>query len=86
MGLFIAGVARLARVHGAQRVTIPLEFVPLPCGDLILHAAPPTNPPWFLRVPFSGPIFGGCFGGLLVFKMGHAAYRQKALDVYFPTL
>uniref|UniRef100_A0A2N9FQ75 Uncharacterized protein n=1 Tax=Fagus sylvatica TaxID=28930 RepID=A0A2N9FQ75_FAGSY len=26
------------------------------------------------------------FGGLLVLKMGHAAYRRKALDVYFPTI
>ena len=29
-------------------------------------------------------IFEGNFGGLLVLKMGHAAYRRKAPDVYFP--
>uniref|UniRef100_A0A2N9EG23 Aminotransferase-like plant mobile domain-containing protein n=1 Tax=Fagus sylvatica TaxID=28930 RepID=A0A2N9EG23_FAGSY len=52
---------------------------------------PPRQPPTesfsiFVRVPFSDPIFKGSFGGLLVLKMGHAAYRRKALNVYFPTI
>uniref|UniRef100_A0A2N9EIV6 Uncharacterized protein n=1 Tax=Fagus sylvatica TaxID=28930 RepID=A0A2N9EIV6_FAGSY len=46
---------------------------------------PPTESSVFARVPFFDPIFDGIFGGLLVLKMGHAAYRRKALDVYFPT-
>ena len=60
--------------------------VQLPRGSLILHASPPPNPPRFSRVPFSDMIFEDSFGGLLVLKMGHAACRQKALDVYFPTV
>ena len=40
----------------------------------------------FARVLFSDPIFEGNFGGLLVLKMGHVAYRRKAHDVYFPTI
>jgi hypothetical protein len=32
------------------------------------------------------PIFGGSFGGLLELKLGHAAYRRKALDVLFLTI
>jgi hypothetical protein len=40
----------------------------------------------FAHVPFFDPIFKGSFGGLLVLKMCHAAYRWKALDVYFPTI
>uniref|UniRef100_A0A2N9GU55 Uncharacterized protein n=1 Tax=Fagus sylvatica TaxID=28930 RepID=A0A2N9GU55_FAGSY len=59
-------------------------------GSLI--ATPPetavSHPPRFsisVRVPFFDPIFGGSFGGLLELKMGHAAYRRKALDVLFPT-
>ena len=35
------------------------------------------------RAQFFDPIFEGNFGGLLVLKMGHAAYRRKAPDVYF---
>ena len=47
---------------------------------------PPRQPPTesssiFVHVPFSDPIFEGNFGGLLVLKMGHAAYRRKAHDV-----
>ena len=36
------------------------------------------------RTQYFDPIFEGNFGGLLVLKMGHAAYRRKAPDVYFP--
>ena len=36
------------------------------------------------RTQFFDLIFEGNFGGLLVLKMGHAAYRRKAPDVYFP--
>jgi hypothetical protein len=87
VGLFIAGVARLARDHGVRRVTILREFVQLPRGNLIHHAAPPSNPSRFLRAyPFLARFSGGYFGGLLVFNMGHAAYLRKALDVYFPTI
>ena len=39
-----------------------------------------------VRVPFSDPIFEGSFGGLLVLKMGHAAYLRKAHDFFFPTV
>uniref|UniRef100_A0A2N9HZ94 Zinc knuckle CX2CX4HX4C domain-containing protein n=1 Tax=Fagus sylvatica TaxID=28930 RepID=A0A2N9HZ94_FAGSY len=59
------------------------------CHVAILSStpAPPPNPPRFsCAYPFSDPIFEGSFGGLLVLKMGHAAYRRKALDVYFPTI
>uniref|UniRef100_A0A2N9G098 Uncharacterized protein n=1 Tax=Fagus sylvatica TaxID=28930 RepID=A0A2N9G098_FAGSY len=38
------------------------------------------------RVSFFDPIFEGSFGGLPELKMGHAAYRRKALDVLFPTI
>ena len=37
-----------------------------------------------VRAQFFDLIFEGNFGGLLVLKMGHAAYRRKAPDVYFP--
>ena len=60
--------------------------VQLPRGSLILHASPPPNPPRFSCVPFSDMIFEDSFGGLLVLKMGHAAYRWKSLDVFFPTV
>ena len=40
----------------------------------------------FTHVPFSDPIFGADFGGLIVIKMGHTAYLRKARDVYFPTI
>ena len=39
-----------------------------------------------VRVSFFDPIFEGSFGGLLELKMGHTAYRRKALDVLFPTV
>ena len=52
---------------------------------------PPRNPSTesssvFACIPFSDPIFKGNFGGLLVLKMGHVAYCQKDLDVYFPKI
>jgi hypothetical protein len=53
MALFIGGVARLARDHGEQRVTMACEACSLPRGVLICHAAPPPNLPRFLCVyPF----------------------------------
>ena len=75
MALFIGGVARLAWDHGARGVLFATW-----------RSYPPRGPSTefssvFTRVPFSDPIFGGNFGGLLVLKMGHAAYPQKALDV-----
>ena len=36
------------------------------------------------RAQFFYPIFEGNFGGLLVLKMGHAAYLRKVPDVDFP--
>ena len=65
----------------------PARVVQLPRGSLILPRQPPTeSSSVFVRVPFSGPIFEGSFGGLLVLKMSHGAYRRKALDVYFPMI
>uniref|UniRef100_A0A2N9EGS9 Uncharacterized protein n=1 Tax=Fagus sylvatica TaxID=28930 RepID=A0A2N9EGS9_FAGSY len=46
---FIAGAARLSRVHHALRGMVPHEFVQLPRGSLILHASPPPNLPRFSR-------------------------------------
>ena len=40
----------------------------------------------FVCVPFFDRIFGEDFGGLLVLKMGHAAYIRKDHEVYFPTI
>ena len=40
----------------------------------------------FVRVLFFDLIFREAFGGLLVLKMGHAAYRRKSHKVYFPTI
>jgi hypothetical protein len=39
-----------------------------------------------VRVFFFDLIFEGSFGGLLELKIGHAAYRRKALDALFPTV
>jgi hypothetical protein len=50
---FIGGAARLERDHGARCVTMLCELYSSPRGDLIRHAAPPPNLPWFSRVyPF----------------------------------
>jgi hypothetical protein len=53
-----------------------------------LACTPPETavciPSILVRVFFFDPIFEGSFGGLLELKMGHAAYRRKALDVLFP--
>ena len=60
------------------------QAVQLPRGDPILpHQHLSESSSVFARVSFFDPIFEGSFGGLLVLKMGHAAYRRKALDVYF---
>ena len=61
--------------------------VQLPRGGLIpprQHLSESSSV--FARVSFFDPIFEGRFGGLPELKMGHAAYRQKALDVLFPTV
>ena len=58
----------------------------LPRGDLILprqHLSEFSSV--LARILFS-PIFEGSFGGLPELKMGHEAYRRKALDVLFPTV
>uniref|UniRef100_A0A2N9FV27 Uncharacterized protein n=1 Tax=Fagus sylvatica TaxID=28930 RepID=A0A2N9FV27_FAGSY len=60
------------------------------CGAATWQSYPstPAAPRIFLdfraRILFD-PIFEGSFGGLPELKMGHAAYRRKALDVLFPT-
>ena len=64
-----------------------MRGVRLPRGDLILprqHLSEFSSV--LARVSFFNPIFEGRFGGLPELKMGHAAYRQKALDVLFPTV
>ena len=59
MARFIGRAARLARDHGAQRVTMPREFVQPPRGNLIRHAASPPNPPRFLcTYPFLARFLG----------------------------
>ena len=80
---FIEERACLAWVHHALHGMVPRE-----CHVALLSStpAPTESSSIFARVPFSDPIFEGSFGGLLVLKMGHAAYRRKALDVYFPTV
>ena len=61
--------------------------VQLPRGDPILprqHLSESSSV--FVRVSFFDPIFEGSFGGLLELKMGHVAYRRKALNILFPTV
>uniref|UniRef100_A0A2N9GQW0 Uncharacterized protein n=1 Tax=Fagus sylvatica TaxID=28930 RepID=A0A2N9GQW0_FAGSY len=78
--LFIARAARLARDDHAR-------VVQLPRGNLILHASPPPNPPRFsCAYPFLTRFSRAVLEVFLELKMGHAAYRRKALDVYFPTI
>jgi hypothetical protein len=65
----------------------PARVVVLPRGSLILPRQQPLESSSIsVRVPFFYPIFGGSFGGLLELKLGHAAYRRKALDVLFLTI
>ena len=80
MALFIGGVAHLAQDHGARGMLSATS-----------RSYPPRSPSTesssvFACVPFSDPIFRGNFGGLPVLKIGHAAYRQKALNVFFPMI
>ena len=50
---FIGGAAHLARHHPARHVMVAHEFVQVPRGNLICHAAPPPNLPQFSHVyPF----------------------------------
>jgi hypothetical protein len=74
------GPWRTARDHAAQVVQLATwqSYPP--------HGPSTESSSVFVRVPFSDPIFESNFGGLLVLKMGHAAYLQKSLDVYFPTI
>uniref|UniRef100_A0A2N9GKH0 Uncharacterized protein n=1 Tax=Fagus sylvatica TaxID=28930 RepID=A0A2N9GKH0_FAGSY len=79
---FIGGRARRARHHGARRVMMARLACTCHVAILSFHASPPPeSSSIFVRVPFFDPIFEGSFGGLPVFKMGHAAYLRKALDV-----
>ena len=78
--LFIGRRARLTRHDAAQAVQLPR-------GDPILprqHLSESSS--IFACISFFDPIFEGSFGGLPELKMGHAAYRRKALDVLFPTV
>ena len=73
-----AASCRAARDDAARAVQ-------LPHGNPILPRQPPSeSSSVFARVPFFYQIFEGNFGGLLMFKMGYAAYRQKSYDVFFP--
>ncbi len=61
VALFIGGVARLRRYHGARRVMGAREAFSPPRDDLIRHATPLPNPPRFSReycflTRFSGSI------------------------------
>ena len=59
----------------------------LPRGILILprqHLSESSS--ISVRVSFFDQFYEGSFGGLPELKMGHAAYRRKALDVLFPTV
>ena len=47
---FIGGAARLARHHPARHVMVARDFVQVPRGNLICHAAPPPNLPRFSHV------------------------------------
>jgi hypothetical protein len=73
--LFIGGRARGARHDRARRVMVAR----LPRQ---LSALPRFSRSYSLF----DPIFEGSFGSLPELKMGHAAYRRKALDVLFPTV
>uniref|UniRef100_A0A2N9FXR8 Reverse transcriptase Ty1/copia-type domain-containing protein n=1 Tax=Fagus sylvatica TaxID=28930 RepID=A0A2N9FXR8_FAGSY len=77
---FIERRARLARVHHAPHGMVPHE-----CH--VASLSPPSNPPQFSHAyPFLTRFLRSSFGGLLVLKICHAAYRRKSLDVYFPTV
>uniref|UniRef100_A0A2N9IF99 Uncharacterized protein n=1 Tax=Fagus sylvatica TaxID=28930 RepID=A0A2N9IF99_FAGSY len=80
---FIENRARLAQHHHARRMTVLREL--WYCHVAVLSstpAAPRILLDFRARTLFY-PIFGGSFGGLLELKLGHAAYRRKALDVLF---
>ena len=68
------------RDDGAPRVRPPRGILIHPRQQLLESSS------IFVRVSFFDPIFEGSFGGLLELKMGHTAYRRKALDVLFPTV
>jgi hypothetical protein len=51
-----------------------------------LPRGPSSESSIFAPVQFFYLIFGAAFGGFLMLKMGHAAYRWKAHEVYFPTI
>ena len=71
---------RAACDDGAPRVRPPRGILIHPRQQLLESSSVSV------RVSFFDPIFEGSFGGLPELKMGHAAYRRKALDVLFPTV
>ena len=75
-----AGHAIMARDDGAPRVRPPRGILIHPRQQLLESYSVSV------RVSFFDPIFEGRFGGLPELKMGHAAYRRKAPDVYFPMI
>uniref|UniRef100_A0A2N9EGF0 Uncharacterized protein n=1 Tax=Fagus sylvatica TaxID=28930 RepID=A0A2N9EGF0_FAGSY len=75
------GRARLVRHHGARRVMMARSACTCHVAILSFHASPYQILLDFRARTFFDPIFEGSFGGLLVLKMGHVAYRRKALDV-----
>jgi hypothetical protein len=85
-GWFYRGRARLVRHHGARRVMMARSACTCHVAILSFHASPYQILLDFRARTFFDPIFEGSFRGLLVLKMGHVAYRRKALDVFFPTV
>ena len=75
-----AASCRVARDVAARGVRLPRGILILPRQHLSEFSSV------LACVSFFDPIFEGSFGGLPELKMGHAAYRRKALDVLFPTV
>ena len=71
---------RAARDDGAPHVHPPRGVLIHPRQQLLESSSVS------MLVSFFEPIFEGSFGGIPELKMGHAAYRRKALDVLFPTV
>ena len=76
------GVVSCRAVHGEAALRV------LPAT---WRSYPPRGPPGesssiFAPIQFFDLIFEAAFGELMMLKMGHAAYRWKAREVYFPTI
>uniref|UniRef100_A0A2N9IMC4 Aminotransferase-like plant mobile domain-containing protein n=1 Tax=Fagus sylvatica TaxID=28930 RepID=A0A2N9IMC4_FAGSY len=71
---------RAVRDDGVPRVRLPRGILIHPRQQLLESSSVSVC------VSFFDPIFEGSFGGLPELKMGHASYRRKDLDVFFPTI